>query len=233
MRPIAQGRRLAQVIGATLFAGGLVVSAAGIASALVAATPVGPSSVVISSNYGAYPSIAIPAGCLDGEAFLVGETYTKNGGQAFPSLREGEGIGEFAPGDIIVMKWTSFAGGDACATQVGVSLAVKSSTSPDFDPTIDQALLLNFAYCGPGGTSCAVAGNTLTITMPPVDEGVNQHPDLPPACAYQVDAVLGGPLAVVGPAGSFYGSSLRTNGGPNMLISANNGGPVTCVPTTR
>ena len=39
------------------------------------------------------------------------------------------------------------------------------------------------------------------------DYGVRCRDD--PACAYQVDAVIGGPLAVVGPNGSFYGNSTR------------------------
>ena len=44
------------------------------------------------------------------------------------------------------------------------------------------------------------------------------------ACNWQVDAVAGTPLAVVGPNGSFYSGASRGDNGPSTLISANNGG---------
>ena len=48
------------------------------------------------------------------------------------------------------------------------------------------------------------------------------------SCNFQIDAVIGAPLADVGPNGSFYSQDSRgANGkpsGPNMLIRANNGG---------
>ena len=52
-------------------------------------------------------------------------------------------------------------------------------------------------------TSCADAENTLSIVMP----GDNA------ACFYQVDLVIGGPLADVGPSGSYYNNNTRVGQG--------------------
>jgi hypothetical protein len=239
VRPSLNGRRLGRVLGATLIAGGLVVSFAGVASAKVTADPVGPSGVVVSGvALAAYPTITPPPGCAAGEAFLTGTTYDIARGQigidagavnipGATTLREGT-IGRLYPGDTITMHWTGFGGTQCDGDAIGVSLAVKKAPSPTFDPGTDQALLLDFAYCGSpegisGATSCESANNTLTLTLPGYDE----------ACDYQIDAVIGGPLAVVGPGGSFYGSSFRPNGGPDMLITANNGGPEACTTVTK
>ena len=240
MRPTLNGRRLGRVLGGTLIAGGLVLAAAGIASAAVIADPAGPDSVVVSSNFNLYPQAPIPNGCNAGSAFLDGALYSVQRGSAGQAanappvansntLNEGA-IGRLYPGDTITMTWVGFAPQGCNGEAIGVSLAVKSASSPSFDPSVDQALLRAFAYCGAGGTPCGGeggAGNRLSLVMPGEDE----------ACNYQVDAVIGGPLNVVGPAGSFYNDSTRgANGknpaGGNRLITSNNGGPGTCESTT-
>ncbi len=194
--------------------------------------------MVSGAALAAYPTITPPLGCAAGEAFLTGTTYDVARGQiandlgllpvvAATTLREGT-IGRLYPGDTITMKWTGFGGTECNGEAIGVSLAVKKAPAPAFDQTADQALLLDFAYCGSpegisGATSCEEANNTLTLTLPGYDE----------ACDYQIDAVIGGPLEIVGPGGSFYGSSFRPNGGPDMLITANNGGPEACATVTK
>ena len=87
VRPSLNGRRLGRVLGGTLIAGGLVLAAAGIAGAAVTATPEGPDSVVISSDFNLYPQAPIPAGCNQGEAFLAGARYSVVRGTAAAGRR--------------------------------------------------------------------------------------------------------------------------------------------------
>ncbi len=202
MRPSLNGRRLGRVLGGALIAGGLVLVAAGMADATVTADPPGPESVVVSSHFNLYPQTPIPNGCNVGSAFLDRALYSVSRGSAgqaanaqpvanATTLNEGT-VGRLYPGDTITMTWVAFAPPGCNGEAIGVSLAVKSASSPSFHPEDDQALLRAFAYCGVGGTPCGGqggAGNRLSLVMPGEDE----------ACNYQVDAVIGGPLNVVGP----------------------------------
>lgn len=202
-----------------------VAAALGLIFALLAGLGVTTSSVASAADgpppppivdYANYPDgIAglVPPGC-NGTNVLEGLQFTVNGGAPNASLS----AFTLAAGDNIVMTWTGF--GQGCAG-AGISLSVKEAATQVFDPLDNQQLVLPFAYCGPGGASCD--GNTLSLTVP----------TLTVTCNFQIDAVIGPPLAVVGPNGSYYNSLTRgdhgkawstAQGGTNMLISANNGG---------
>ena len=163
------------------------------------------------TDYANYPDGLgiVVAGCNGGNA-LTGVDFAVGG------VHHAQ-LGDFTlhAGDVITMTWTGF--GSGCEQQ-GISLSAKRAFQNTFDINDDQQLVQPFAYCGPGGTSCADAGNTLTLTVPPVNV----------ACNFQIDAALGPPLADVGPHGSYYSNSLRGDNGTNMLISANNGGESHC-----
>jgi LPXTG-motif cell wall-anchored protein len=109
-----------------------------------------------------------------------------------------------------------------------VSLSVKRSDQPTFNPEVNQELVTSaYEYCGPLAEACTPGDDGrfhLTIVMP----------SLRLACFYQADAVVGPPLAVVGPNGSYYTNAARTaNGKPSgrsTLIGANNGSVSECRP---
>ena len=118
----------------------------------------------------------------------------------------------------MVMAWTGVA--PACVGSA-VSLVVKDAPQPFFDPAVDQ-------LTAPGGYNVA----TLTAGAGSVSLVL---PDLFPlgnSCSYQVDAIVGVPLAVVGPGGSFYSESLRGDGRRTTLVSFRNGAYSICVAQT-
>src|SRR5438045_97387 len=77
-----------------------------------------------------------------------------------------------------------------------------------------------FAACSGSRCGTGDARGNLTLPIPPPSD----------ACNFQFDAVIGPPLGVVGPTGSYYSNISRQRAGkddgntPNMLISASNGG---------
>jgi uncharacterized repeat protein (TIGR01451 family) len=116
------------------------------------------------------------------------------------------------PGDELTMTFTGLsAGAEGCS----VSLAVYATGGPVFD-VADTQQLDSSATCTPGGPpagDCGQADGTYRITVE-----VTTGPGQP----FQVDAVTGEPLPVVGgPAGTFYSGVL--NGGTDRLISAQTG----------
>ena len=118
----------------------------------------------------------------------------------------------------MVMAWSGVA--PACVGSA-VSLVVKNTPQPFFDPAVDQPT-------APGGYNVA----TLTDGAGSVSLVL---PDLFPlgnSCNYQVDAIVGVPLAVVGPGGSFYSESLRGDGRRTTLVSFRNGAYSICAAQT-
>jgi hypothetical protein len=115
------------------------------------------------------------------------------------------------PGDQVTMTFTGLAAGsEGCA----VSLAVYATGGPVFDVTDDQQLDSS-ATCTPGdlsGGDCVQPDGTYRLEVT-----ISTDPGQP----FQVDAITGEPLAVVGPGGGFYSSVLT--GGTNRLISAQTG----------
>ena len=91
----------------------------------------------------------------------------------------------------------------------------------------DEALLPGWDGCGLDGPACTQVDGRyqLQLTVPMTPTG---------PCYLQIDAILGRPLAVVGPSGSFYSGILRPPAyeGPSMLVSAMNFGTDCTVPET-
>jgi LPXTG-motif cell wall-anchored protein len=82
----------------------------------------------------------------------------------------------------------------------------------------DNQQLLDSVSCGVGTKSCESGTEhgaySLSLVIPSAwDAGADP-------CFAQVDAVLGAPLAVVGPNGSYYTAATRGGSGPDMLIDA-------------
>ena len=171
------------------------------------------------SDYGSYPA-ALPTGCPNGTAALVGLVFGNDAGDTNSNMR----LLSFEPGDTVTMSWTGFdadcldGSGDPA---IAVSLAVYETPDGTFDATVDQTLV-DWNVCGLGAPACAQSGGwySLTIGIPTSD-----------VCAMQVDAVLGLPLEVVGPSGSFYSGATRGHG-PNRLLSATNFAVDSCTTTT-
>ena len=180
----------------------------GAAPAFASHGPQTPSTAPVT-DYAKYPLGLgiIPAGCTaQGGEILVGEQYSINGGAPQADLRN---VGEIANDAVVTMTWTGYAQG---CEGIGLSLSRKVAPSPAFDPSVNQYVNA-WSYCGPGGNAC---NGTLTLDLS-TTTGV--------AC-YQLDASVGPPLNVVGPAGAFY----SLNGKFNTLLSANNGGTQPCIP---
>ena len=126
-------------------------------------------------------------------------------------------------GDTVTMTWADYTSG---CEGIGVSLAVKATQHPIFVPE-DNQHLVSFAFCSGVDCGTATAFGHLSITIP-------ERAD---ACNFQLDAVIGPPLANVGPNGSYYNNFTRgANSKPhgtaedlNMLIGSNNGGEGKCI----
>lgn len=175
------------------------------------------------SSYATYPDDAIlPPGC-NAFSVLQGLQYRvdPDGAGAQPAgAPQGSlaALGSLPFGATVIMTWTGYTQG--CASVI--SLSVKRADGPVFDPQTNQELL-TFVACDAAGNGCTVAPGSyrLELTMPTFDQG---------GCHYQVDAVVGPPLDVVGPNGSYYSNVYRESfpntmneTGDSMLIHANNG----------
>ena len=162
------------------------------------------------ADYSNFP-VALPTGCPDGSASLIGLTFGNGRGGQSPSLRDLT----LRHGDTVTMSWTGVHEaclGDGTAPDTGLSLSVYRAEQVEFDQMTDEELV-GWASCGAGAPCGEGARFALSIELPDAQE----------ACFVQVDAALGMPLRIVGPSGSFYSSSLRGSG-PDMLISAQNFG---------
>jgi hypothetical protein len=179
------------------------------------------------SNYSTYPTGVIPAGCAtNGPGILTGATYvsSKHPGDPKTSMADLD----LDRGSVITMTWTGFAAG---CEGVGITLAAKATQHATFVPDDDQRIV-NFVYCQ-NGSAFNACGNSET-GFGPLQLTV---PSNVAACNYQLDAIIGRPLADVGPHGSYYNNLTRgDNGKPNgtandanMLISALNAGEGKCI----
>jgi hypothetical protein len=177
-----------------------------------AQTPGDPALLV--TDYEAYPNgedTAALEGCDAGGILMDqdGAGYTLNGGPLVSSLAA---LGPLATGDVVT---ATFVATEACQGSV-VSLTIKDAEQESFDPTTNQT---NVGY------EAVVAGEGLTtveLTLPA----------LPDDCFYQADHVVGYPLAVVGPDGSFYSPVSRGDEERNMLVDARNGTLTSCTAVT-
>jgi hypothetical protein len=166
-----------------------------------------------TTDYAGFPANnGLPAGC---DAFGVsGVSYSVNGGASVVNFQD---IDPISAGDTVVMSWTDVA--PACDGGP-IVLSMKSAPGETFDPTVDQELDYPYAV----DTMAAGEGGSLSYVLPDLLD------DSFAGCFGQLDAIVGLPLQTVGPGGSFYGSALRGDGGPHLLIGAWNGGYAQCVP---
>lgn len=210
-RTAAARRRHAARTGARLLAAAAIAAGALLAVQQGAAAA-GTGALPPVTDYATYPA-ALPDGCPDGPGALVGTRFSSSTGAEANDLRQLP----VTAGAQVTMSWSSFAPG--CTGPdgtplVSVSMAVHLAESATFDPTVDQPLLPGWTSCGGQAGACTQVGGRfqLSVTVPPIAV----------ACAAQLEAVLGAPLAVVGPSGSFYSALLRGDDRPTMLISATN-----------
>jgi LPXTG-motif cell wall-anchored protein len=194
-----------------LLAGGsLLVLAGPRAAAQILPVPVA-SGTELVTDYANYPDTLeaeLPDGC-DGTG-LVDVGYSLNGGGLVgdPKL-----LPAFNAGDVLTMTWTSTV--PACVG-APIVLVIKVAENPVFDVGDDQNAYVPYAAVvadgGPG---------SLAYTLPGLEEfGFD--------CAYQLDAIVGRPLAVVGPSGSYYSASLRGDGLRSTLVGFRNGAYELC-----
>jgi len=196
-----------QAAAAFIVAGTTLVAAGGLAGGQV--VPPLPDPVTDFANY-PDPASGAPTGCDASD--LVGVGFAHNGVDVGGSI---VGLAGMNAGDTITMTWESVS--SDCDPEPGntpspVSLAMKATPSGFFDQTANQPLVYPWAVA----FVTAGEGGSVTLTLPSLVDSPY------PGCSGQLDAVVGLPLSVVGPGGSFYGSALR-GGGPNMLVSAWNG----------
>ncbi|MDH4143700.1 MAG: hypothetical protein OEY23_00845 [Acidimicrobiia bacterium] len=166
------------------------------------------------TDYASYPE-PLPFGCWSGYGSLEGLRFDNGRGDTAPTL----GDLPVSAGDVVTMSWDAFAAG--CAADdgtplVSVSLAAYRNTTLQFDPTVDEELIDGWGQCGAGAAACEQVGGRYQLSVVVPDTGTEPH------CSLQLDAVLGAPLAIVGPSGSFYSSTARGDDKPSMLISAKN-----------
>ena len=183
------------------------------------ATTVGaaPGAAAPTSDYASFPQL--PASCAGGSGALNGLEFS-NGRDSANDLRS-LGVHQ---GDTITMRWSGPS--DGCR-DVAVSMAAYRAESVSFDPATNEDLLV-WTSCGADGTGCGTHSLSLTLS------------NAQDACYGQLDAVVGAPLAVIGPKGSYFNNLYRNDDRPNMLISASNYGegckdpvpPTTVPPTT-
>ncbi len=212
-------RRITMALGAIIVAAlsltlvSLVAAPAAVAGAQTG-TPI--------EEYASYPA-PLPDGCPDGARALIGVIYDNGRGGRESDLRRLD----LRNGDTLTMTWDEYAPG--CTTTDGapaiaVSMAAYDAGAGTFDPAIDQLLLPGWTSCGLGQQPCTRtdAGYRLSVTLPGTEV----------SCNIQTGAVIGPPLATVGPNGSYYRAVMRGDDRPTMLIGAANFATSPCPPPT-
>lgn len=172
-----------------------------------------PPLVTDYGNYPDTPQALLTEGCDFSGLTLV--TFTLNGGPPVGSLSL---LPPPTSGDVITMSWQAVS--EECVG-AAVSLVVKDAPQPFFDPAVNQPT----AGYNVGTLTDQDGGGTLSLTLPDLAASGN-------GCAYQIDAIVGVPLAVVGPSGSFYSAGNRGDEKRTTLISFRNGAYPQCVETT-
>jgi LPXTG-motif cell wall-anchored protein len=209
-----------------------VGAALAVVAALVLGVAVGTGAGVAGAapappitDYASYPA-ALPEGCPDGTGAVAGARYDNGRGDEVNDLR----TLSLRPGDTLRVSWDAFA--DGCVDPSGepliaVSLHAYDSSAPTFDPTVDQQLIDGWVACGAGLEPCPRSADgryELSLAVP--------GPAASPRCNTQLEFVIGLPLAVVGPSGSYYNALLRGDDRPSMGIGATNFAIPDCVPGT-
>lgn len=189
----------------------LILAAALLVSFLFPGSMAGSQTMLVTdySSYPDTPQAQLPPGC-DGGGLYQSQQYSLNGGAPVDDPKQ---LPDINAGDTITMTW------DATTPQcVGapIVLDVKVSQHPTFEPGDDQQAYIPYAI-----TTADGGPGSLSFTFPPLAEfGFG--------CAYQFDAIVGLPLAIVGPSGSDYSASVRGDDRRTTLIGYRNGAYVTC-----
>lgn len=175
------------------------------------------------TDYANYPS-PLPDGCPDGPAAVVGARFDNGRGGEEADLRRLP----LRPGDTLRVSWDDFAEGctgPSGAPLIAVSLHAYDLATPTFVMNVDQQLLDGWVACGAGLGACTRGADgryELSIPVP--------GPAQSSQCNTQMGFVIGLPLAVVGPSGSYYNALLRNDDRPSMGIGATNFAIPNCVP---
>jgi LPXTG-motif cell wall-anchored protein len=213
--------RLATGAAVTALALGGIVAAAGAAGA--APVPSGPNGLQPITEDASYPA-PLPDGCAGGANALTGVQFSNSSGLTTGSFSNL--AGSVHAGETLTMTWTGYTPGcaDVTVSMAAYRITAESAQLGYFDPAVDQELLPGWTACGGDAPACEPVDGTyrLSITVPTTDV----------ACLWQLDALLGRPLAVVGPSGSFYNSKTR-NSGESMQIDYLHWGTDNCVPATQ
>lgn len=186
------------------------------------ASPAGAAEHAPITDYAGYPA-ALPPGCPEGPGALVGVSYSNGRGGEELDLRRLR----LLPGDVLTASWDSFAPGCAAgdgSPLIALSLHAYDLSTPTFDMRVDQRLLAGWVACGAGLGACPSApggGYELSVAVP--------GPAQSELCNTQMGLVIGLPLAVVGPSGSYYNRVLRNDTRPSMGIGATNFAIPDCV----
>lgn len=177
------------------------------------------------ANYPDTPEAQLPEGC-DSGGLWHSEVFSLNdqGSESDPS-----NLPAFNVGDKLTMTWD---GHTPSCNGAPVVLSLKVSTTPTFDYSKDQFAYVPYAitYLSDDPTE----GGSLSYILPSL-----ARDDFPKGCNYQLDAIVGIPLKVVGPGGSDYSEGYRSNGhSRTTVIKWRNGSyevcelPTTTAPTT-
>jgi len=163
------------------------------------------------ANYPDTPQAILTAGC-DANGDVTGVSFSANGGTAVSGLAD---LPEMNAGDVLTMTWT---GVSADCVGSAISLTVKIAQEPVFKQNVNQLA----APSGYNTTILVDAPGSLSVTLPDLASfGFG--------CAYQLDAIVGVPLAVVGPSGSDYSASVRGDDRRTTVFSWRNGAYAICV----
>jgi hypothetical protein len=201
---------------------------------------------VVTTDYAAYPP-PLPASCtgpnagdvlVGYRAFLIplgGSGTDPGGGGDFAgrSLRRFQD--DVVPGDTVVIRWDAWQTG--CGS-LPISFPLKATVDGAFNINNDQ-MLFRSPNVPPAGFRFCWSDLTLGETCPRPGGGPGFElsfvvPQLRIVCGYQLDVIIGGPLEIVGPNGSYYSTAIRAQAqamglgtfntnGPSMLIDAANG----------
>jgi hypothetical protein len=221
-------RRTLLALGVTLLVIGLALMLAPSTARAQIPDDERPPLVTDYANYPGTPQAFLTPGC-DG-AGMIGSSFTFDfaaGGTAGP-IPDLDDAPVLAQGDLVTWSWIDVA--PECVGSA-VSLVVKVALGPSRDPFTNQVTGPN------GGYSVEFLASTgpgeITFPMPDLARfGLG--------CDYQLDAIVGIPLQVIGPSGSFFTQFLRELVGTDTadtrttLVSAQHGTYLNCLvaPTT-
>lgn len=209
MSRLCRFRRVRRTTAAVLVAGAALWAAA--AQPTAGAQQPGPQPAPVT-DYATYPA-PLPPGCPEGAAALVDVRWANAQGTEVSDLA----ALTVAPGETVTTTWAAFAAGCVGSDgvpAVAVSMAAYDARAYPFDPAVDQTLLDGWSSCGAGAAPCVQENGrfVLRLVLPTTDV----------SCTVQFGTILGFPLAVVGPHGSYYSRPLRGDDRPTMLVGAKN-----------